>query len=95
MKLQADPTVQYAIGGKPGRLLYKDLAVDSPYNTYTYKGLPPAPICSPGALSIMAVLEPAKTGYLYFVATGNGGHYFAKTAKEHAKNVKKYRDSRR
>lgn len=95
MKLQADPTVQYALGGKPGRLLYKDLAVDSPYNTYKYKGLPPAPICSPGALSIMAVLEPAKTGYLYFVATGNGGHYFAKTAKEHAKNVRKYRDSRR
>ncbi len=95
MKLQADPTVQYALGGKPGRILYKDLAVDSPYNTYKYKGLPPAPICSPGALSIMAVLEPAKTGYLYFVATGNGGHYFAKTAKEHAKNVKKYRDSRR
>ena len=95
MKLQADPTVQYALGGKPGRLFYKDLAVDSPYNTYKYKGLPPAPICSPGALSIMAVLEPAKTGYLYFVATGNGGHYFAKTAREHVKNVKKYRDSRR
>ena len=95
MKLQADPTVQYALGGKPDRLLYKDLAVDSPYNTYKYKGLPPAPICSPGALSIMAVLEPVKTGYLYFVATGTGGHYFAKTASEHVKNVKKYRANRR
>lgn len=95
MKLQADPTVQYALDRKPGRLLYKDLAVDSPYNTYKYKGLPPAPICSPGALSIMAVVEPAKTEYLYFVATGKGGHYFAKTAAEHAKNVRKYRTSRR
>ncbi|PWW81332.1 aminodeoxychorismate lyase [Prosthecochloris marina] len=95
MKLQADPTVQYALGRKPGRLLYKDLTVDSPYNTYKYKGLPPAPICSPGALSILAVLEPAETEYIYFVATGNGGHYFAKTAAEHAKNVRKYRASRR
>ena len=95
MKLHADPTVQYALGGKPDRLLYKDLAIDSPYNTYKYKGLPPAPICSPGALSILAVLEPAKTEYLYFVATGTGGHYFAKTAAEHIKNVKKYRASRR
>ncbi len=95
MKLQADPTVQYALGGKPERLLYKDLAIDSPYNTYKYKGLPPAPICNPGAASIMAVLEPAQTGYIYFVATGTGGHYFAKTAAEHAKNVKKYRASRR
>lgn len=95
MKLQADPTVQYALGGEPGRLLYRDLAVDSPYNTYKYKGLPPAPICNPGASSIMAVLEPADTGYLYFVATGKGGHYFAKTAGEHVENVKKYRASRR
>lgn len=95
MKIQADPTVQYALGGKPGRLLYKDLSVDSPYNTYKYKGLPPAPICNPGAASIMAVLYPAETEYLYFVATGNGGHYFAKTIREHAENVKKYRRSRR
>ncbi len=95
MRLQADPTVQYALGGKQERLLYKDLAVDSPYNTYKHKGLPPAPICSPGALSIQAVLDPAETGYLYFVATGTGGHYFAKTASEHIKNVNKYRASRR
>ncbi len=95
MKLQADPTVQYALGGKPDRLLYRDLAVDSPYNTYKYKGLPPGPIGSPGALSIMAVLEPAETEYLYFVATGKGGHYFARTIREHAENVKKYRSSRK
>lgn len=95
MKLQADPTVQYALGKKRGRLLYRDLTVDSPYNTYKYKGLPPGPICNPGASSIMAVLKPADTDYLYFVATGTGGHYFAKTAAGHAKNVKKYRATRR
>ncbi len=96
MKLQADPTVQYALGrDKPGRLLYRDLTVDSPYNTYKYKGLPPGPICNPGASSILAVLTPAETDYLYFVATGTGGHYFAKSAAEHAKNVRKYRASRR
>lgn len=95
MKIQADPTVQYALGGEPRRLLYKDLTIDSPYNTYKHKGLPPAPICNPGASSIMAVLNPAETEYLYFVATGTGGHYFAKTFKEHAENVKKYRSNRR
>ncbi|MCW8795935.1 MAG: endolytic transglycosylase MltG [Chlorobium sp.] len=94
MKIQADPTVQYALGGEPRRLLYKDLSIDSPYNTYKYKGLPPAPIGNPGAASIMAVLYPAETDYLYFVATGNGGHNFAKTAGEHAENVKKYRRAR-
>jgi len=94
MKIQADPTVQYALGGEPRRLLYKDLSIDSPYNTYKYKGLPPAPIGNPGAASIMAVLYPAETDYFYFVATGNGGHNFAKTAKEHTENVKKYRRNR-
>ncbi len=95
MRLQADPTVQYALGQKPRRLLYRDLKVDSPYNTYKHRGLPPAPICNPGAAAIMAVLEPAKTKYLFFVATGKGGHNFAETGREHMKNVRLYRKNRR
>lgn len=95
MKLQADPTVQYALGRiKPDRLLYRDLEIDSPYNTYLHKGLPPGPICSPGKASIRAVLFPAESSYLYFVATGNSGHYFARTHIEHLKNVRKYRRNR-
>ena len=74
MRLQADPTVQYALGGAARRLYYKDLAADSPYNTYRHNGLPPGPICNPGAASILAVLKPAQSSFIYFVATGNGGH---------------------
>ncbi|ASQ91510.1 aminodeoxychorismate lyase [Prosthecochloris sp. GSB1] len=96
MRLQADPTVQYALGGaNPRRLLYKDLAIDSPYNTYRHGGLPPGPIGSPGALAILAVLKPEKTSYLYFVADGKGGHRFARTISEHASNVRQYRHARR
>ncbi|NEX12832.1 MAG: endolytic transglycosylase MltG [Prosthecochloris sp.] len=95
MKLQADPTVQYAHGQNPKRLLYSDLDIDSPYNTYRYRGLPPGPICNPGKPSILAVLNPAKTRHLYFVATGDGGHYFAESHAEHLQNVRKYRNKRR
>ncbi|MBV5303368.1 MAG: endolytic transglycosylase MltG [Chlorobium sp.] len=95
MRLQADPTVQYALGGKARRLYYKDLAADSPYNTYRHHGLPPGPVCSPGAASILAVLNPGETRFLYFVATGKGGHYFAESLAEHAVNIKKYREVRR
>jgi UPF0755 protein len=91
MKLQADPTVQYALEGDARRLFFKDLAVDSPYNTYRQPGLPPGPICNPGPSSILAVLHPAETGYLYFVATGKGGHFFASTLAEHDRNIRKYR----
>lgn len=91
MRLQADPTVQYALGGAARRLYYKDLATDSPYNTYRYKGLPPGPICNPGAASILAVLNPANSNFLYFVATGKGGHYFAESLTEHNANIKKYK----
>jgi len=90
MRLQADPTVQYAREGHSSRLFFKDLAVDSPYNTYTHAGLPPGPICNPGAASIKAVLNPASTGFLYFVATGHGGHAFAATFAEHEKNIRRY-----
>ena len=83
MLLQCDPTVIYALGGLDRPLLYKDLEVDSPYNTYKYSGLPPGPICSPGAASLVAALYPSDTDYLYFVADGNGGHIFSKTLREH------------
>ncbi len=96
MKLQTDPTVIYAVTqGKMdlGRPLYKrDLAYDSPYNTYVYEGLPPAPICSPGKAALFAVAHPDNTPYLYFVADGmTGGHRFAKTLSEHNANVAHYR----
>ncbi|NHQ59629.1 endolytic transglycosylase MltG [Chlorobium sp. BLA1] len=95
MRLQADPTVQYALGGTARRLYYRDLVADSPYNTYRHNGLPPGPICNPGTASILAVLQPAETGFLYFVATGTGGHNFAVSLKEHNENIKKYRQARR
>jgi UPF0755 protein len=95
MRLQADPTVQYAIPGDSRPLFYKDLAFDSPYNTYRHAGLPPGPICNPGPASIRAVLNPAKTDYLYFVATGKGGHAFASTLAGHARNVQRYRIARK
>ena len=95
MRLQADPTVQYALGGGARRLYYKDLATDSPYNTYRHNGLPPGPICNPGSVAILAVLHPANTKFLYFVATGKGGHYFAESLGEHAKNIKRYHQARR
>ncbi|HEU4929143.1 MAG TPA: endolytic transglycosylase MltG, partial [Candidatus Krumholzibacteria bacterium] len=73
MRLEADPTVAYAMGGFRGRLYYKDLAIDSPYNTYRRTGLPPGPICNPGELSIHAALYPAEgVDVLYFVARGDG-----------------------
>jgi len=91
MRLQADPTVQYALAGGARRLYYKDLAVDSPYNTYRHAGLPPGPVCNPGAASIRAVMKPSEKGYLYFVATGTGGHNFSSTLAEHSENIRKYK----
>ena len=91
MKLEADPTIQYIIPDGPRRLLYNDLRIDSPYNTYKKYGLPPGPINNPGRKSILAALYPAKHNYLYFVADGLGGHRFARTYGEHLKNVRAYR----
>lgn len=91
MRLQADPTVVYALthglGDMRGApLLRSHLKIDSPYNTYTNHGLPPAPIANVGVDAIHAVLSPADTNYLFFVADGRGGHKFARTYAEHTKN---------
>ena len=92
MKLQADPTVNYVIpDGPKQRLLYEDLKYDSPYNTYLYSGLPPGPINNPGLAAILAAVNPEKNNYLYFVATGEGGHKFSVTYREHQKAIKEYR----
>ena len=85
MPLQADPTVQYARGTHTARVLYKDLEIDSPYNTYRRAGLPPGPIASPGTPSIAAALFPASVPYLYFVAAPDGHHEFRTTFEEHTR----------
>ncbi len=83
MLLQADPTIQYIIPDGPRRLLKRDLQIDSPYNTYKYRGLPPGPINNPGRKSIVAALFPADVPYLYFVARGDGSHIFSTTYAQH------------
>lgn len=83
MRLDADPTVIYGLGGLSRPLLRRDLDSITPYNTYRRFGLPPTPINSPGLTAIAAVLRPAVTDYLYFVADGSGGHRFSKTNAEH------------
>ena len=87
MLLQADPTVQYALPQYQARLLYKHLAVRSPYNTYRYRGLPPGPIAGPGEASIVATLFPADVKFLYFVAYPDGHHEFRETSAEHERAV--------
>jgi len=100
MKLQTDPTIIYGISkGEPlynkrgqRRTLYRsEIDRKTPWNTYQIDGLPPTPICNPGAEAIAAVLQPATTDYLFFVADGSGGHVFAKTNREHVNNVNKWR----
>ena len=96
MLLQTDPTVIYAVtNGQESLnrpLTRSDFGVDSPYNTYKYAGLPPTPICNPGKDAIFAAAHPAETNYLYFVASGTGGHNFAATLSEHNENVRKWRE---
>lgn len=91
MLLQADPTVQYAIGHHVERVLYRDLTVESKYNTYKYPGLPPGPIASPGAASLEAALHPASVPYLYFVAHPDGHHEFRRTFAEHSDAIQQVR----
>jgi UPF0755 protein len=91
MRLQTDPTVIYGLGPRfDGNLRAADLRGDTPYNTYTRDGLPPTPIAMPGAAAIRAVLHPDTGDALYFVAKGNGSHYFSRTLKEHESAVQKY-----
>jgi len=95
MRLQADSTVVYAASGGLGTLDHpltrSELAQDDPANTYRNTGLPPRPICAPGLASLRAVLHPASSDDLYFVADGSGGHVFAATLAEHETNVKRWR----
>ena len=95
MKLESDPTAVYGIthgeplGHKPGDAEIKN---DNPYNTYIIPALPPGPICNPGLKSINAVLHPAQSDYIFFVASGEGGHNFSSTYTEHVANIKKLKD---
>jgi UPF0755 protein len=95
MRLQADPTVGYALGTGPRtRLSLRQLRVASPFNTYLYEGLPPGPICNPGRESIAAVIDPLPTSVedLFFVANGRGRHLFSETYEEHLANIRRVRD---
>lgn len=89
MPLQIDATIIYALGQHKKRVLYGDLRIKSPYNTYRNTGLPPGPIASPGYQAIISALHPSRTNYLYYVATGRGDHIFSRTYKEHMKAKKK------
>lgn len=88
MRLESDATVQYVLGKQKDRILYEDLEIEDPYNTYRNKGLPPGPIASPGLTSLKATLDPEDHDYLYFVTKKDGSraHYFAKTFAEHKEN---------
>ena len=96
MRLQTDPTVIYGLGaGFDGNLRRADLRRDSPYNTYTRHGLPPTPIAMPGRAAIHAALHPASGDTLYFVAKGDGSHYFSSTLEEHQRAVRRYQIQQR
>ncbi|MGM0400364.1 MAG: endolytic transglycosylase MltG, partial [Chloroflexota bacterium] len=97
MRLQADPTAQYAKGyDEETERWWSSMSreefntVDSPYNTYLNAGLPPGPICNPGLASLRAVLEPEPSDYLFFLARGDGSHVFAETYEEHLRNEERY-----
>jgi UPF0755 protein len=98
MPLQCDPTTIYALrrrGAWHGRLTRADLGVDNPYNTYVHGGLPPGPICSPSLASLRAAVAPAASKALYFVAKGDGSHFFSETYEGQQRNVARYRQSQR
>lgn len=89
MPLAIDSTINFIFNYKKKRILYRDLEIVSPYNTYKNLGLPPAPICSPTKSSVEAAYKPANTDYLYFVVKGEGKHHFSKTYREHLRVQKK------
>ncbi len=89
MRLQTDPTVIYAMEQFDGNIRKRDLKIDSPYNTYRHKGLPPGPIASPGLKSIVAAIFPVESDRLYFVSRQDGSHYFSATLIEHNRAVQK------
>ena len=95
MPLQADPTVQYALGKERRALSRADLRWDHPYNTYVRPGLPPGPIASPGLDAINAALDPAPVGYLYFVKKSDQHHHFSTTFDEHHRAAARFRFSTR
>lgn len=99
MRLQSDPTVTYGLseglGSLPRRLTRTDLKKPTPFNTYVISGLPPTPISNPGQAALEAVVRPADTGELYFVANGDGGHAFARTLAGHNRNVARWRKIQR
>jgi UPF0755 protein len=91
MRLQTDPTVIYAVGESfDGDIRRKDLRIDSPYNTYRYKGLPPTPIALPSLQSLLAAAQPADGDFLYFVARGDGSSQFSATLAQHNAAVRRY-----
>ncbi|MBM3464212.1 MAG: endolytic transglycosylase MltG [Armatimonadetes bacterium] len=95
MKLECDATVQYALGKRKPVLLYEDLKVESPYNTYLYTGLPPGPICNPGLSCIRAALRPAASEYLYYVRNdkkNDGSHVFSRSYAEHEQAIYRYQN---
>ncbi len=95
MRLECDATVQYALGaGRKARLFNKDLLVDSEYNTYLHAGLPPGPICSPGAASIRAAMNPASVPYFFYVARPDGSHIFSRTFAEHQAAIARLRQGK-
>ena len=93
MKLDADPTIQYILlqtEGSKRRLLYSDYRIPHPFNTYLHGGLPPAPLNNPSPSSLRAAVAPARHGFLYFVATGDGTHHFSRTLTEHLRAARRY-----
>jgi UPF0755 protein len=95
MKLQADPTAVYGTKAWITRITKNDLKRRSPYNTYLHKGLPPGPIANPGEGAILAALYPENVDYLYFVAQGDGSHYFSNNFSDHEKAIRRYRAAMR
>jgi UPF0755 protein len=94
MRLESDPTVIYGIENFDGDLKKKDLTEKTPYNTYVIYGLTPGPIANPGLESIKAVMDPARTDYLFFVSRNDGSHHFSKTLAEHNRAVESYQKRR-